>query len=202
VDYIEEGEYYKIITGERRYQAAKLVHLSAMPCIVLDDVDSKDRYAKQMIENIQREDFTLIDKARALLEYKEMLGDTAPWEEVEKLVGISRRRRQQFLALLNLPENIQKEIVVIGRRPANNQITEKHARALLLLNHLPEKQNELFELIKNAVEPITGDVALEKAKEMQGKKEVHRFSIAYKNERELLQKLEEKVEELKRILEV
>jgi ParB family transcriptional regulator, chromosome partitioning protein len=199
VEYIADEDYYKIISGERRYHASKLAELKTMPCMVYDDVTTKDRYAKQLIENIQREDFSPIDKARALLEYKDMLGPEAIWADVEKLVGLSERRRKQFVALLRLPEQIQKEIVIIGRRPAKNSITEKHARALLLLNSYPEKQIELFELIKNGDEPITGDDAINKAKQVKGKNSLHTFKATYRTDEELIQILEQALNKLKRI---
>ena len=92
------------------------------------------------------------------------------WADVERTVGIGESRRKQFIALLNLPENIQKDIVATGRKPSKNQITEKHARALLLLNAFPEKQLELFELIKTSPEPIAGDAAISQAKKLKAKK--------------------------------
>lgn len=197
----DDGEgFYKIISGERRYQASMSIGLDEMPCMVQNDVSAENRYAQQLIENIQREDLSPIDKATAILEYKEKLGAQAVWDDVERTVGISEIRRKQFISLLNLPENIQKDIVATGRKPSKNQITEKHARALLLLNSFPEKQLELFELIKTSPEPITGDAALSKAREIKGKKAIHHFTLTYKNERELLDKLEEKIKELKALL--
>ena len=197
----DDGPFYKLISGERRFQASKHVGLKELPCIVHNHVSKEDRYARQLIENIQRQDLSPIEKAIALLEYKERLGENAIWSDVEKLVGLSERRRKQYISLLNLPEKIQKEIVSTDRKKARNQITEKHARALLLLNSLPEKQLELFDLIKTSKETISGDDALSKAKEFKGKKEIHKYSVSYKTETELLQKLEEKIDELKRLLE-
>jgi ParB family transcriptional regulator, chromosome partitioning protein len=202
VEFVEDGQggYFKIISGERRYKASLSINLTEMPCIVQSNVSLQNRYAQQLIENIQREDLSPIEKATAILEFKEKLGPDAIWSDVEKTVAISEGRRKQFIKLLELPENIQKEIVATGRRPSKNQITEKHARALLLLNSFPEKQLELFELIKNSSEPLTGDEAINKAKEIKGKKAIHHFGLTYKNERELLEKLEEKIKELKKIL--
>ena len=202
VEWVEDpkGGFYKIISGERRYQASLTVGVTEMPCIVQSDINSQKRYAQQLIENLQREDLSPIDKASALLECKERLGAEATWADVEKTVGIGETRRKQFIGLLNLPESLQKEIVATGRRPSQNQITEKHARALLLLNPFPEKQLDLFKQIKDSKESITGDEAIAKAKEIKGKKALHHFAVSYKNERELLEKLQEKVKELKALL--
>lgn len=196
VEHIEDEDYYKIISGERRYHASLKAEQETIPCIIFDGVDSKDRYAKQLIENIQREDFTPVEKARALLEYKDMLGPETVWEDVEKMVGISKSRRIQFLRLLNLPEQIQKEIVAIGSRPSKNMITEKHARALLALNDFPEQQLNLFDLIKNDELPITGEEAISKAKEFKGGEILKVLRITYKTETELIEILRAKLAEL------
>jgi len=197
VEYLEHKGYYMIISGERRYQAAKLVALPLIPCIIHDQVDKKDRYAKQLIENLQREDLSPIDKARALLEYKQRLGKNSIWQEVEKTINISETRRKQFISLLKLPEDIQKEIVAIGRRPSQNAVTEKHARALLMLNKYPDQQLELFELIKNSYQQITGDEAIVKAREIKGKDTAQVLRITYRSTEELIQLLEQKLAELK-----
>jgi len=127
-----------------------------------------------------------------MIEYKKLLGEVT-WSEVEKQLGISESRRKQFIALLNLPQEIQQEIVSIDGKPSKNQITEKHARALLALKKIPEKQNELFNLIKSSSEPISGDEAIKKAKQMQGKETFKTFKINYKDEHDLLKKLEQAI---------
>jgi ParB family chromosome partitioning protein len=114
VEHVEEGESFQIVSGERRYRASKSVGLVEMPCIIQEQATQVLRFAQQLVENIHREDLSPIDKARALLEYKAILGDGNPWSEVEQKVGISETRRKQFTALLNLPEAMQKEIVATG----------------------------------------------------------------------------------------
>ena len=155
------------------------------------------RFAQQLVENIQREDFSPIDKARALLEYKEIMGKGTPWLKIERKVGISETRRKQFVSLLNLPEKIQNEIVAIGKRPSKNQITEKHARALLMLNKMPEKQVELFKLITKSNTSLIGDEAIEIAKNIKGVNTYKTFSVKYQSGEELIQKLEEALANLK-----
>jgi len=95
-----------------------------------------------------------------------------------------------------LPVEIQKEIVEIGRRPSQNQITEKHARALLMLNRSKEKQRELFKLIKDGVLTLTGDEAIEKVKNMKGFEGQRVFKLSYTNEVELIEKLENAIQKL------
>ena len=197
VEKIESNEGYKIIHGERRYRAASSIQLTEMPCIIQNSGDSKKKYAQQLVENIQREDLSPIDKARALLEYKAMLGKEGTWSDVEKMVGISESRRKQFVALLRLPENIQNQIVSIGKRPSKNQITEKHARALLMLSNSPEKQIVLFDRINNKNGFITGDKAIEIARETKGGPLEKIFKLKYTSTIDLIKKIENALIELK-----
>ena len=197
VEKVESNDAYKIVHGERRYRAACSIQLTEMPCIIQTSTDSTKKYAQQIVENIQREDLSPIDKARALLEYKEMLGKEGTWADVEKIVGISESRRKQFVALLKLPRDIQNQIVSIGKRPSQNQITEKHARALLMLNITPEKQMALFEQIKNSDKPITGDKAIEFSKGAKGKPLEKIFKIRYDSTEDLIKKIERVLVELK-----
>ena len=198
VEHVEAQDLYQIVSGERRYRASQMIKLQEMPCIVQEKATQPVRFAQQLIENIHREDFSPIDKARALLEYKAVLGQDTAWAEVEKRIGISETRRKQFVSLLNLPDPIQNEIVAIGKRPAKNQITEKHARALLMLKKTPEKQIELFCIIKKQQTTITGDQAIEMAKRMKGQETLQLFKLRYRTEIELIEKLEAALSALKK----
>jgi ParB family chromosome partitioning protein len=171
-------------------------------CVVKENVSTRDRFILQIIENVQREDLNPVEKARGLFDVKESLGPQATWEDVEKITGISKRRRQQFSALLKLPEPVQQEIVAIERRPSKNEVTEKHGRALLLLNKVPDKQQKLLGIIKDKAKPITGDDALVKARQMLGKADSSRtFSLKYTNKQDLLTKLEDEVKRLRSSLD-
>lgn len=190
VEYVESGDYFRIISGERRYRAAGLAGMTHLPCMV-QTVGEEDRLARQLIENIQREDLSPMEKARGLLELKARLGSETPWLRVEELTGLSERRRKQFIALLNLPQAMQEHIVGTGSRPARNELTEKHARALLKLRVYPERQQELFDLVRYGEEPLSGDAAAEWAKRCLegGETPPRRLVIAYKTTEELIGEL-------------
>jgi len=199
VEYVQTEDYFKIIAGERRYRASQLAELTNMPCIVRTTNDS-ERLAIQLVENIQREDLSPVDKARGLLELKAKLGKNTQWKEIEAMTGISERRRQQFLALLNLPEDIQSTIVSLSKKTEKNYITEKHARALLRLNHDSDKQRKLFDEINNSKTPISGEQALQLAKKMLNSKSVskNRITFTYTTINDLIRQLEAKLSELKK----
>lgn len=197
VELIDGVDSFQIVNGERRYRAAKNIGLKELPCIIQDKASSTLRFAQQLVENFQREDLNPIDKARALVEYKQALGENISWSKVERILGISETRRKQFVALLNLPENIQIEIVSLGKKPSKNVITEKHARALLMLNKLPNKQSELFEILKEGADSLSGDRAIDRARNMRGDVLQRVLKITYFHEVELIDKLEKKLKELR-----
>lgn len=198
VEYLAEKDIYLVRLGQRRYEASKLLKLEEIPCIIADDTTDNTRFEQQLIENIQREDFSPLDKARGMIELKKRLGDVA-WSAVESKMGISESRRKQFIRLLDLPDFIQNEIVTVGTKTAVNAITEKHARALRLLAKNPDLQKKLFDQIKDARNSISGDMAMRIANnwllnKIQAKTVI--FSVEYKSKSDLLDKLKKAIQEL------
>ncbi len=137
---------YKIVTGERRWRAATMAHLDTIPCI-LREVEPEARVTEQLIENLQREDLQPLEKARALQHIKDDLNQTN--REVAKRLGVSERMVGYLLDLLALPENISEAVVSSPNRPADGQLTEKHARFLKQLNDAPELQSAVVERIRD-----------------------------------------------------
>ncbi|MGC8667583.1 MAG: ParB/RepB/Spo0J family partition protein [Chthonomonadales bacterium] len=143
---------YRIVTGERRWRAAQIAGLTEIPCLV-KELEAEDAVTEQLIENLQREDLQPLEKARALRHIKDALGATN--RELGARIGLSERTVGYLLDLLDLPEPIAREVVSSPNRPADGQITEKHARFLKLLNEQPDLQNAVVEKIKE--ERITGE---------------------------------------------
>ncbi len=136
---------YKIVTGERRWRAAIMANLDTIPCI-LKEIDSEERLTEQLIENLQREDLQPLEKARALLHVKDTLGSTN--REIARRLGLSERAVGYLLDLLALPEDIGEAVVSSPNRPADGQVTEKHARFLKQLNDAPELQSAVVDRIR------------------------------------------------------
>jgi ParB family chromosome partitioning protein len=127
---------YKIIAGERRWRAAKLLGLKEIP-VSIKNVDSMKALELALVENIQREDLNPIEKANAYLELKNNFGLTQ--EKIANRIGQDRSSIANTIRLLDLAENIQ-ELVSRGT------ISMGHARALLSLKD-PKKQEILSEKI-------------------------------------------------------
>ena len=115
--------YYQIISGERRWRAAREAGLEQVPVLV---VEADDRKAMELglIENLQREDLNPMEEAQGYQTLIHEYGLTQ--EEVARQVGKSRPAVANALRLLSLPEDMQA-LVEDGR------LTAGHARAVLSL---------------------------------------------------------------------
>jgi ParB family transcriptional regulator, chromosome partitioning protein len=112
---------YEIVAGERRWQAAKLAGLADIPVIVRELSDSQ-AVAVALIENIQREELTPAEEARAL---KRLIGEfSLTHADVAEAVGRSRAAVTNLLRLLDLPGEV---VALIDSR----SLSMGHARALL-----------------------------------------------------------------------
>jgi ParB family transcriptional regulator, chromosome partitioning protein len=112
---------YEIVAGERRWHAAKLAGLADIPVIVRE-LSDKQCVAVALIENIQREELTAAEEARAL---KRLVSEfSLTHQEVADSVGRSRAAVSNLLRLLDLPECV---VALIDSKV----ISMGHARALL-----------------------------------------------------------------------
>jgi len=130
------GDKYEIIAGERRYKASTLAGLEKVPAIIknLDDATSAE---VALIENLQREDLTPIEKARSYKKLLAMSGEKQ--EELAKKLGISQPSLANTIRLLNLSEEVQEALL-------NRDISERHARSLLKISN-ERKQKDLLKRI-------------------------------------------------------
>jgi ParB family chromosome partitioning protein len=112
---------YEIVAGERRWQAAKLAGLTDIPVIVRELTDSQS-VAVSLIENIQREELTPAEEARALQRLTAEFSLTHA--EVAEAVGRSRAAVSNLIRLLDLPADV---VALIDSKA----LSMGHARALL-----------------------------------------------------------------------
>ena len=112
---------YQIITGERRWRAARMAGLSEVPVIVIT-ADDKKAAELALVENIQRSDLNPIEEAMGFAALIEEYGLTQ--EEAAKRIGKSRSAVTNSLRLLNLPESVRKMI-------ENGDLSTGHAKVLL-----------------------------------------------------------------------
>lgn len=124
------GGLYEIIAGERRWRASKLAGLTTIPAVVRQ-LDDQAALAIALIENIQREDLSAIEEARAIRNLTDSFNLTH--EQVAQALGRSREAVSNLLRLLKLELSVQESVL-------DGQLSAGHARALVALPEGQQKQ--------------------------------------------------------------
>jgi ParB family transcriptional regulator, chromosome partitioning protein len=104
VRYLPESEKYMIISGERRYFAARAAGLAELPCIE-KDADDAETLELALIENLQRKDLTPFEEADGI----QSLGDrfALTHDEISKKLGKGRSSITESLSLRSIPDGIK-----------------------------------------------------------------------------------------------
>jgi len=118
-----EENMYEIIAGERRFRAMKLLHIEETDALIRYLTD-QETAAVALIENIQRENLSSIEEARAYRKLLEMEDITQ--KDLAQNLGKSQSFIANKLRLLKLSDSV---IEALG----SGEITERHARSLLSL---------------------------------------------------------------------
>ena len=129
---------YRLISGERRFRAAKIAALKDIPAYVRQ-ADDQQLLELALLENLQREDLNAMEIA---LSYKRMMEElNYTQEQVAERMGKERSTVANYIRLLKLPPDIQVAV-------RSNQLSMGHARALINVDTV-DKQLYLFGEIKN-----------------------------------------------------
>lgn len=145
---VEKEGRYRIVAGERRFRAARIAGLEAVPCIIRD-FSPEEQMEAALIENIQREDLNAIEEAAAVRQLMDSCGYTQ--EKAAKRLGKSRPAVANLLRLLTLPREVQ-DAVIAGKLSAG------HARVLAGL----ENEEIQIALAQKAIREALSVRALEK----------------------------------------
>lgn len=133
------GNKYEIIAGERRYKASALAGLTKIPAIVRN-LDDKESSKVALLENLQRKNLNPIEEARTYQKILEI--DQMTQEELAKTMGKSQSSVANKIRLLSLTEEAQEALL-------KEQISERHARALLMVVEKDKQKALLKEVIRN-----------------------------------------------------
>jgi len=127
---------YELVAGERRLRASIMAGMSEIPCIVIN-VDDNDSAVMALIENLQREDLSYMEEAEG---YSNLINEHGfTQEELAQKIGKSQSTIANKIRLLKLPPLVKKIL-------ADNNLTERHARALLKL-HDEQLQLKVLKLV-------------------------------------------------------
>src|SRR5690625_2302226 len=131
-----DEETYEIIAGERRWRAVQSLGWETISAIIRNMNDTETA-SVALIENLQREELTVIEEASAYAQLLELHSLTQ--EALAQRLGKSQSTIANKLRLFKLPETIQQALL-------DKKITERHARALIVLKD-KDKQIEMLESI-------------------------------------------------------
>jgi ParB family chromosome partitioning protein len=111
-----------LITGERRWRAARLAGLATVPAVIREHIEEDQQLELALVENLQRRDLTPLEESRAFEQLRAGLGLSQ--QEIADRVGMDRSTVANSLRLLKLPPEVQ-EMVERG------ELSAGHGRALL-----------------------------------------------------------------------
>lgn len=122
---------YELVAGERRLRAARVAGLTDVPCLLIN-ADGEDSSVIALVENLQRRDLDFFEEANGFKRLIEQFGLTQ--EEAARKVGKTQSAVANKLRLLRLSQQNMELIRC-------NNLTERHARALLRLNDESDRIN-------------------------------------------------------------
>ena len=153
---------YELVAGERRLRASKIAGLFQVPVVIRTAEESNQmKLELAIIENLQREDLSPLDRAQAFNQLVTEFKFTHT--SIAKKVGKSREYVSNSLRLLLLPAYIQEGL-------AQGSITEGHTRPLLMLSDRQQEQDTLYReiLLKKLTvresERIARSIAVERSR--------------------------------------
>lgn len=169
---------YELIAGERRLRATELAKLQAIPAVVID-VEDKDSAMLALLENLQREDLNFIEESEGYYNLTKDHGFTQ--QQLAEKLGKSQSTIANKLRILRLSDEIKEELIT-------NNLTERHARALLRLPDELLQVEVLKKIIKNEltvkkteilINDIVEEIEEEQQKEHKSKQKI-KNSINFK----------------------
>ena len=133
------GRGFEIISGERRWRAARTAGLERIPAVVRDEVADDVSLELALIENVQREDLDPIEKAEGYRSLMDRVGLTQ--EQIAERLGLKRSSVANQLRLLELPTEGQDAV-------RKGLITMGHAKALLSIRGAASLRKALQEIVR------------------------------------------------------
>lgn len=148
---------YQLISGERRFQAAKIAGLTSIPAYIRA-ADDQQMLEMALIENIQRENLNAIEIA---LSYQRLLTEChLKQDELGDRVGKNRATVTNYLRLLKLPPDIQIAV-------RDNRLSMGHARAII---NVENSDQQLYIFKKTLDEDLSVRKVEELVRSLSGRK--------------------------------
>lgn len=143
---------YELVAGERRLRAAKKAGLIEVPVIIVDITD-RESAAIALLENLQRENLNYLEEAEA---YYNLIKDHSyTQEKLAEAIGKKQSTIANKIRLLRLDSEIRKVLL-------ENNLTERHARALLKLTDVQLQKKVLKIVVKKLLNVKKTEELIEK----------------------------------------
>ena len=156
---------FQLISGERRFRAAKIAGLKDIPAYVRT-ADTQGLIEMGLIENLQREDLNAIEIA---LSYKHLMDECElTQEEVADRMKKERSTVTNYLRLLKLPPSIQAAV-------RNDSISMGHARAILGAEHIDQQLAAFAEVKENKLSVRATESLIKSYKKDKKKNELEKI---------------------------
>lgn len=135
---------FEVVVGERRYRAAQQANLKKVPVIIRNYTDEQV-LELNLIENIQREDLSAVEKAKVCQQLRERFPRKFPsWDSIAERVGVDKRTIYFWVQTLSLPEPVQRLIAPrTTERVPKGKIDFQTAIHIARAAKEPKKQIEL-----------------------------------------------------------
>ncbi|MBE6940234.1 MAG: ParB/RepB/Spo0J family partition protein [Ruminococcaceae bacterium] len=135
------GDRYELVAGERRLRAGRMAGLRELPCLVAR-VGEEDSALLALIENLQRRDLNCWEEAEAIAQLIDRYGFRQ--EQAAEKLGRSQSAISNKLRLLRLPQQVREKL-------QRENLSERHARALLRLSGEGEQLRAAEEIIRRGM---------------------------------------------------
>lgn len=143
---------YELIAGERRLRAAKKAGLAEVPVIIVDISDGESA-AIALLENLQRENLNFLEEAEA---YYNLIKDHSyTQEKLAEAIGKKQSTIANKIRLLKLEPEVRAILL-------ENNLTERHARALLKLPDMQLQKKILKVVVKKLLNVKKTEELIEK----------------------------------------
>ena len=154
------GENYELVSGERRLRASKELGLGSVPCVILNINEVKSAEIS-IIENLIREDLNIFEQASAIEALIDTYGLTQ--EQIAKKLSNSQSFVANKLRLLRLSSEERQKII-------ENNLTERHARALLRILDPSLREKTLTKIIEDGLNVTKSEELIEQLLSNEPKK--------------------------------
>jgi ParB/RepB/Spo0J family partition protein len=143
VRFIKETGKFTIINGARRYYAFKSLRRKEIPAIVFtQEMDDKEKFIKQMVDNLQREDLSPVDEAEG---YKKLNDQGLTDEEIAEKVKKGRSTITDIRSITKLPESVKEKC-----RSSDIRISKDFLISLVKVEDASKQEKLVEQYIKKA----------------------------------------------------